>query len=191
MKQIVYTCARCDKQEAVDPNQDSVPMEWAAIQYTRVHTTGEGRNFLTTATTCESHACGDCAQGMLDYVEGGVPEKTAPQVIADHASTLMHINAKMFEDTIRVLGQQNMRLHESVAELTAVIAVLRASTSREPLTWLKREATGKIDACTSAAVTPSVPPSAQMRHRRRRRQRRREASRGEGYFSSVWSEAGW
>ena len=47
------------------------------------------------------------------------------QVIANHASQLMRINAQMFEGTIRVLGQQNMNLHEQVATLTAESATLR------------------------------------------------------------------
>jgi len=47
------------------------------------------------------------------------------QVIAGHAGQLMRINAQMFEGTIRVLGQQNMSLHEQVATLTAENATLR------------------------------------------------------------------
>ena len=47
------------------------------------------------------------------------------QVIASHAGQLMRINAQMFEGTIRVLGQQNMSLHDQVATLTAENASLR------------------------------------------------------------------
>lgn len=47
------------------------------------------------------------------------------QVIANHAGQLMRINAQMFEGTIRVLGQQNMNLHEQVSSLTAENALLR------------------------------------------------------------------
>jgi hypothetical protein len=46
-------------------------------------------------------------------------------VIASHASQLMRINAQMFEGTIRVLGQQNMNLHDQVSSLTAENALLR------------------------------------------------------------------
>lgn len=142
MKQIVYTCAWCDKQEAVDPKEDAVPMEWAAIQYTRVHATGENGNILAAQTTCESHACGNCAPGVLDYIEqhpfataaGHVPERSAQQVLADHAGELLRVNGQMFDGTIRVLGQQNKNLHDRVAELTARNAELEAlaRTSREP-----------------------------------------------------------
>jgi len=47
------------------------------------------------------------------------------QVIASHAGQLMRINAQMFEGTIRVLGQQNMSLHEQVTTMTAENATLR------------------------------------------------------------------
>jgi len=46
-------------------------------------------------------------------------------VIANHAGQLMRINAQMFEGTIRVLGQQNMSLHDQVSTLTAENAMLR------------------------------------------------------------------
>ena len=46
-------------------------------------------------------------------------------MIANHAGQLMRINAQMFEGTIRVLGQQNMNLHEQVSTLTAENAMLR------------------------------------------------------------------
>jgi len=47
------------------------------------------------------------------------------QVIAGHAGQLMRINAQMFEGTIRVLGQQNMALHQQVTQLTADNSTLR------------------------------------------------------------------
>ena len=53
-------------------------------------------------------------------------------VIANHASQLMRINAQMFEGTIRVLGQQNMGLHEQVQTLT------RRRTRRCAASWRRR-----------------------------------------------------
>lgn len=47
------------------------------------------------------------------------------QVISNHASQLMRINAQMFEGTIRVLGQQTMALHQQVSDLTAENVALR------------------------------------------------------------------
>jgi hypothetical protein len=56
---------------------------------------------------------------------GGGGGSKDQHVIANHAGQLMRINAQMFEGTIRVLGQQNMNLHQQVSELTADNALLR------------------------------------------------------------------
>jgi hypothetical protein len=56
---------------------------------------------------------------------GGGGGSRDQQVISNHAGQLMRINAQMFEGTIRVLGQQNMSLHQQVTQLTADNATLR------------------------------------------------------------------
>jgi len=61
------------------------------------------------------------------------------QVIASHAGQLMRINAQMFEGTIRVLGQQNMNLHEQVAALTAENATLRKELEEARSNKMDRE----------------------------------------------------
>ena len=61
------------------------------------------------------------------------------QVIAAHAGQLMRINAQMFEGTIRVLGQQNMSLHEQVATLTADNATLRRELEEARSNKMDRE----------------------------------------------------
>ena len=60
-------------------------------------------------------------------------------VIANHAGQLMRINAQMFEGTIRVLGQQNMSLHEQVAALTAENATLRKELEEARSNKMDRE----------------------------------------------------
>ncbi len=126
MKQVVYTCARCGRQEAVDPFPDVVPMEWAAIEYKRLHVVQEGDQKLTASTTCTTHACGDCAKVVLDYIEGGASNKTGDreQPLMSHLSELMRINSQMFDSSIRVLAEQNMSLHEQVKDLAAANAGL-------------------------------------------------------------------
>jgi hypothetical protein len=76
MKHIVYTCLKCGKQATVDAGQDVVPPEWATIHYGRFHMTTlpEGSAGMVQ-TTAETHACGDCAKGILDYLQP--PPKTA------------------------------------------------------------------------------------------------------------------
>jgi hypothetical protein len=61
------------------------------------------------------------------------------QVIASHAGQLMRINAQMFEGTIRVLGQQNMALHQQVSELTADNANLRRDLEEARSNRMDRE----------------------------------------------------
>lgn len=137
MKQVVYTCARCGRQEAVDANQtDAVPMEWATIQYVRFHAMQEDGNELTGKTTSEIHACGDCAQSLLDYIEqqpqqeGPRDEGGAPSTMASFASDLLRINAQMFEGTIRVLSQQNQRLNDQNLYLHEQVTALAATNAR-------------------------------------------------------------
>jgi hypothetical protein len=68
---------------------------------------------------------------------GGGPRDQ--HVIAGHASQLMRINAQMFEGTIRVLGQQNMNLHQQVATLTAENATLRKELEEARSNKMDRE----------------------------------------------------
>jgi hypothetical protein len=67
---------------------------------------------------------------------GGGRDQT---VISNHASQLMRINAQMFEGTIRVLGQQNMNLHEQVSSLTAETALLRRELEEARSNKMDRE----------------------------------------------------
>ena len=56
---------------------------------------------------------------------GGRGDIAVAQVLASNNSQLMRTNQQMFDGTIRVLGQQNMNLHDQVATLTADNASLR------------------------------------------------------------------
>lgn len=70
---------------------------------------------------------------------GGGSASRNEQVIAGHAGQLMRINAQMFEGTIRVLGAQNMNLHEQVATLTADNATLRRELEEARSNKMDRE----------------------------------------------------
>jgi hypothetical protein len=69
---------------------------------------------------------------------GGVGSRDQ-QVMANHAGQLMRINAQMFEGTIRVLGQQNMNLHDQVSTLTAENAMLRRELEEARSNKMDRE----------------------------------------------------
>jgi hypothetical protein len=66
-------------------------------------------------------------EGMHTFALSPSHNSTDQQVITSHAGQLMRINAQMFEGTIRVLGQQNMALHQQVSELTADNEKLRCA----------------------------------------------------------------
>ena len=70
MKQIVYSCLKCKKQETVpfDKNH-SAPLDWAVIYYERVHNAEDDGQMKTLRTTTEAYACDDCAKGVLDFLE--------------------------------------------------------------------------------------------------------------------------
>jgi len=70
---------------------------------------------------------------------GGGGGSKDQQVIANHASQLMRINAQMFEGTIRVFGSQNMSLHEQVTTLTAENAMLRRELEEARSNKMDRE----------------------------------------------------
>lgn len=72
-------------------------------------------------------------------VSAGGAGRTDQGVIANHAGQLMRINAQMFEGTIRVLGQQNMNLHDQVKALTAENAVLRSELEEARSNKMDRE----------------------------------------------------
>jgi hypothetical protein len=61
------------------------------------------------------------------------------QVIANHASQLMRVNVQMFDGTIRVLGAQNMSLHEQLNTLTAENAMLRRELEEARSNKMDRE----------------------------------------------------
>lgn len=83
MKQIVYTCLRCAKQQIVSADDPDVPFGWALIRYDRYHAKQEdsrpgaaevpivGGTALRTYT--QIHACGDCAPEILDFLDPKPP----------------------------------------------------------------------------------------------------------------------
>lgn len=60
-------------------------------------------------------------------------------ILAQHSNQLMRINAQMFEGTIRVLGQQNMALHQEVSELRAENIILRREVDEARSNKMEKE----------------------------------------------------
>ena len=65
MRQYIYTCCRCGKEERVPIDNDDPPLGWARVTYERVHLVND-KHAQTTLTT---HACGGCAAEALTFLE--------------------------------------------------------------------------------------------------------------------------
>ena len=63
----------------------------------------------------------------------------AAQILASNNGQLMRINTQMFDGTIRVLGQQNMSMHEQIMALTTENATLRRELEEARSNKMDRE----------------------------------------------------
>jgi hypothetical protein len=63
----------------------------------------------------------------------------AAQILASNNGQLMRINTQMFDGTIRVLGQQNLSMHEQIMALTAENATLRRELEEARSNKMDRE----------------------------------------------------
>ena len=70
---------------------------------------------------------------------GGGGEIAAAQILASNNGQLMRINTQMFDGTIRVLGQQNMSMHEQLMTLTTENATLRRELEEARSNKMDRE----------------------------------------------------
>jgi hypothetical protein len=69
----------------------------------------------------------------------GNGEVAAAQILAGNNAQLMRTNTQMFDGTIRVLGQQNLSLHEQVIALTSENAILRRELEEARSNKMDRE----------------------------------------------------
>ena len=69
----------------------------------------------------------------------GGGEIAAAQILASNNGQLMRINTQMFDGTIRVLGQQNMSMHEQLMTLTTENATLRRELEEARSNKMDRE----------------------------------------------------
>lgn len=70
---------------------------------------------------------------------GGGSDVAAAQILASNNGQLMRINTQMFDGTIRVLGQQNLNMHEQIMALTAENATLRRELEEARSNKMDRE----------------------------------------------------
>ena len=70
---------------------------------------------------------------------GGGSDIAAAQILASNNGQLMRINTQMFDGTIRVLGQQNLNMHEQIMALTAENATLRRELEEARSNKMDRE----------------------------------------------------
>ena len=70
---------------------------------------------------------------------GGGSDVAAAQILASNNGQLMRINTQMFDGTIRVLGQQNLNMHEQIMALTVENATLRRELEEARSNKMDRE----------------------------------------------------
>ena len=66
MRQYVYTCCHCGKEERTPIESDDPPLGWARVTYERAHTQDNKQTAYTTLTT---HVCEGCAVKTLAFLE--------------------------------------------------------------------------------------------------------------------------
>jgi hypothetical protein len=66
MRQYIYTCCRCGKEERTPIDSDDPPLGWARVTYERVQLIDDKKHAQTTLTT---HACEGCADATLLFLE--------------------------------------------------------------------------------------------------------------------------
>jgi RNase adaptor protein for sRNA GlmZ degradation len=99
----------------------------AARELVRNRSTLDPVERLVEALTKHAALTNDCTPPNLWTGSAPSPSHEQPEAekIASHVDQLMRINAQMFDDTIRVLGEQSKTLLEQVMQLTANNANLR------------------------------------------------------------------
>ena len=81
MKQNLYTCCRCGRQQRTAPDQQEAPLGWAEINVQRDWVaTVEGEH---QRTTLDTHACGECCGEVLEFLEKVVADRDATAPIDD------------------------------------------------------------------------------------------------------------
>ena len=70
---------------------------------------------------------------------GGGGDVAVAQILSSNNAQLMRTNTQMFDGTIRVLGQQNLNMHEQIMSLTTENATLRRELEEARSNRLDRE----------------------------------------------------
>lgn len=72
MRQAVYTCCRCGREQRTSGASDAledVPLGWARVSFDRDQVVSEGDERTFSRQTVVTHACPDCGETLLAYLE--------------------------------------------------------------------------------------------------------------------------
>lgn len=72
MRQSVYTCCRCGREQRTAGTTDGVedvPLGWARVAFDREQVITEGDERTFSRQTVVTHACTDCGETLLAYLE--------------------------------------------------------------------------------------------------------------------------
>jgi thioesterase domain-containing protein len=73
LRQNLYTCCRCGREQRTAIESDDAPLGWAAVTYRRDHVdTIEGEHQMM-CTSLATHACGSCYAEVLAFLEKVTP----------------------------------------------------------------------------------------------------------------------
>lgn len=78
MRQNLYTCCRCGREERTRIEYDDPPIGWALVSYQRVATLGD----QTQSTVLTTHACENCSAEVLAFLEDP-PKKNIDRAFDD------------------------------------------------------------------------------------------------------------
>ena len=69
MKQNLFMCCRCGKEQRTAPECQDVPLGWAELKFQRDNVETIDNERQLQRTTLDTHACGDCWREVLDFLE--------------------------------------------------------------------------------------------------------------------------
>lgn len=69
MKQSLYTCCRCGREERTAAEQEDAPKSWATVNFYREYDDQE----KSAHTRLSTHACGDCCDEIFGFLTYATP----------------------------------------------------------------------------------------------------------------------
>lgn len=69
MRQNLYTCCRCGKEQRTAPDNEDPPLGWAQINLARTYVTKGDDGKEMAHTDLQTHACSECCAEVVIFLE--------------------------------------------------------------------------------------------------------------------------